>query len=187
LLLPPPKASRAGRKRAGGGAREPVEPAVRSEGTGDDLGALLEEAWRVARRARRTVRRLYGRLGLSVGEAATLRDLERRGPQTVPQLARGRSLTRQHVRALVNELAERGWVERVENPAHRRSQLVRLTARGRTAARRLAEEEADFLGRLETGLDARALREAAGVLRAVGRALRRRSVEVQAPSSSAAS
>ena len=59
------------------------------------------------------------------------RSLELGGPQTVPQLARARPVSRQHIQTMVNQLAENGLVELIDNPAHRRSKLVRLTDAGR--------------------------------------------------------
>lgn len=59
-----------------------------------------------------------------------MRLLEEQGPLTVPQLARERQVSRQHVQTVVNELLERGWLELVENPSHKRSKLVRFTPLG---------------------------------------------------------
>jgi DNA-binding MarR family transcriptional regulator len=91
----------------------------------------------------------------------------------VPQLARARSLTRQHVQALVNGLAAQGYVELVENPAHKRSRLVCLTPRGSGLVRRIRRREEGVLARLEIPLSAGELQAAAGVVRAVRVALER--------------
>lgn len=73
---------------------------------------------------------------LSGGRREVLRDLDRDGALTVPQLARSRSFSRQHAQVLVNSLQREGLVELRPNPAHRRSPLVRVTETGRA---RLAE------------------------------------------------
>ncbi len=62
-----------------------------------------------------------------------LRSLARDGPQTVPRLARARPVSRQRIQKLADELAADGLVEFIDNPAHRRSRLVRLTAEGEAA------------------------------------------------------
>jgi DNA-binding MarR family transcriptional regulator len=87
------------------------------------------------------VRRLFHKLGhgvaalhqnsdISVGMRAVLESIIDGGPQTVPHMARIRPVTRQHVQALVNELLEGGYVEYIDNPAHKRSKLVNSTKRG---------------------------------------------------------
>lgn len=66
------------------------------------------------------------------GEFGVLRTLVTDGPQTVPQMASSRPVSRQHCQTIVNSLAEQGLVEFVDNPRHKRSKLVRVTKRGRT-------------------------------------------------------
>lgn len=60
-----------------------------------------------------------------------VRRLRAVGEQTVPQLAQFRGVSRQHVQVTVNDLVQRGLVEVLDNPRHKRSKLVRLTTRGR--------------------------------------------------------
>jgi DNA-binding MarR family transcriptional regulator len=64
------------------------------------------------------------------GTWGVLRSLAEEGPQTVPQLARARPVARQRIQKLADEMAADGLVEFVDNPAHRRSKLLRLTAAG---------------------------------------------------------
>lgn len=98
-------------------------------------------------------RRLFQRLGtefqpvpggapLSASQRAVLEFLDRGGAQTVPEIARQRSVSRQHIQVGVNELLERGWLETQPNPAHRRSPLILLTQAGRDrlAAAQTVEE-----------------------------------------------
>ena len=61
-----------------------------------------------------------------------LQSLQTFGPQTVPQLARNRNTSRQSVQMSINRLARAGAVEWVSNPAHKRSDFVQLTEKGRT-------------------------------------------------------
>jgi len=77
-----------------------------------------------------------GSLGASQGallpaETLVLNILAQAGPQTVPQIARARTTSRQNIQIMVNRLEREGFVESVPNPAHRRSLLVALTERGR--------------------------------------------------------
>lgn len=59
-----------------------------------------------------------------------LLDLKERGPQTVPQLARYRRVSRQHVQVIANRLIEAGLIVTQPNPAHLRSCLLGLTPAG---------------------------------------------------------
>jgi DNA-binding MarR family transcriptional regulator len=83
--------------------------------------------------------------GVSVGVRAVLDLLARHGPMTVPQMGRAQSLSRQFVQRMVNEAAADGLVELVDNPAHRRSRLVRLTPPGRAAIAAVTAREHELL------------------------------------------
>jgi DNA-binding MarR family transcriptional regulator len=65
------------------------------------------------------------------GDYGLLRLLIQNGPQTVPELARLRPISRQHCQTIINGLADGGYIEFVENPKHKRSHLVRVTKKGR--------------------------------------------------------
>lgn len=80
--------------------------------------------------------------GLSVAMRALLERLHEAGPETVPQAARALALPRQVIQRLADALRARGLVERVPNPAHRRSPLVRLTPDGAATMTRLLAREA---------------------------------------------
>jgi DNA-binding MarR family transcriptional regulator len=69
------------------------------------------------------------------GAFGFVRSLALLGPLTVPQIAQMRPTSRQRMQRLADELAAEGLVEFVENPAHRRSKLVRLTRKGETRYR----------------------------------------------------
>ena len=93
--------------------------------------------------------------------------LHRLGPQTVPQMARARPVSRQYIQTLVNLLARQGHVDFIENPAHKRSALVRLTPRGKAFVEAMSERERKIVGRLRIGVAEGELRRGAAVLRAV--------------------
>lgn len=65
------------------------------------------------------------------GEWGTLRMLVKDGPQTVPEMARTRPMSRQHCQTIVNTLEAEGTVELIDNPKHKKSKLVRITRKGR--------------------------------------------------------
>jgi DNA-binding MarR family transcriptional regulator len=82
---------------------------------------------------------------ITMAMRAVLEFLGRNGPTSVPNIARSRRVTRQHIQVQVNALLEEGCVAQQDNPAHRRSPLVALTSRGeRTLARMRVREAAVF-------------------------------------------
>jgi DNA-binding MarR family transcriptional regulator len=61
---------------------------------------------------------------------ALLRILKLYGPQTVPQIARMRSVSRQYIQRLANDIVEEGYAEFGSNPGHKRSQFLKITPKG---------------------------------------------------------
>ena len=53
------------------------------------------------------------------------------GPQTVPQLAGARPVSRQHIQQIANQAEADGLIAFIDNPAHKKSKLVSLTDAGR--------------------------------------------------------
>lgn len=86
--------------------------------------------------------------GVGAGVRAVLDMLRLGGPMTVPRMGRAQALSRQFVQRMVNDAAERGFVEAIPNPAHRRSSLIRLTDAGRTAIETVIAHEHGLLGRV---------------------------------------
>lgn len=99
------------------------------------------------------------------GILGMLRSLALEGPQTVPQIARSRPVARQHIQRLANEAEAEGLIEFVDNPAHRRSKLMRITPKGETTYGELMGRMAGFSEELASGMDAGAIAEATEVLR----------------------
>jgi DNA-binding MarR family transcriptional regulator len=103
-----------------------------------------------------------------------LRTLKLEGPKTVPQIARLRPVARQLIQTLADEAAAEGLVEFIDNPHHKRSKLVCLTAKGEA---RYAELTARIMAgcvELANGLDATKLRHATSTLTAIRERLAKR-------------
>lgn len=94
------------------------------------------------------------------------------GETTVPAMARARGVSRQHVQQQVDALLDKDFVERGENPAHKRSPLIMLTDKGRALIQNMRAEERNALGRLQAGVSDASVMEAAHVLGAWREALR---------------
>jgi len=131
------------------------------------LEALIDETRALFHRLKLVAEDVHGQGPLSAGRRGVLRDLHRRGPQTVPQLARARPVSRQHIQSLVNDLEEDGYVELIDNPAHQRSRLVRLTTAGGKCLRTMEQLESKLIGKLDLGVSQARLGAAAKVLREV--------------------
>ncbi|AYY13832.1 MarR family transcriptional regulator [Actinobacteria bacterium YIM 96077] len=118
----------------------------------DALAERLAEVYLVVGPLYRKVQRIVERdqpiMGMSVGVRAVLYQLRREGDMTVPQMARTQDLSRQFVQRMVNDAHTAGWVEIVENPAHRRSHLVRVTPAGVSAIDAVIERELRLLSRV---------------------------------------
>jgi DNA-binding MarR family transcriptional regulator len=104
---------------------------------------------------------------------AVLELLLRTGPRTVPEMARVRGVSRQHIQQQVDALLERGLLSRQDNPAHRRSPRIVLTDRGRALIQDMRARELDELAQMQVGVSDHAVQEAAQVLGAWRAALRR--------------
>jgi DNA-binding MarR family transcriptional regulator len=71
------------------------------------------------------------------GAFGFMRSLSLLGALTVPQIAQMRPTSRQRMQRLADELAAEGLVKFIDNPKHRRSKLVQLTAQGHARYREL--------------------------------------------------
>ena len=93
-----------------------------------------------------------------------LNTLKTEGPRTVPQIARSRPVSRQHIQTLADDMAADGLVEFIANPAHKRSKLVRLTPRGEAVHADLTARMGELCDRFAQDMDEAELRTAARVL-----------------------
>jgi DNA-binding MarR family transcriptional regulator len=110
---------------------------------------------------------------LSAGERKVLQLLDRLGPQTVPDIARIRSTSRQNIQVLINRLAAENCVELTENPAHKRSALVGVTNRGKVVSASCKAQETMFSQRLESEVSKAEVVAAAALLSKLGQLLAR--------------
>src|SRR3712207_8221001 len=95
----------------------------------DALTELMLEVFRVNGDLLSEGNRLTSSLGQTSARWQILGAL-RSGPLTVADIARNMGLARQSVQRTADVLAGDGVVEFVDNPAHRRAKLVRVTTLG---------------------------------------------------------
>ena len=115
--------------------------------------------------------RLHANEPVTLGMRGVLEFLARHGPATVPYVARSRHVTRQHIQGLVDALLELDLVALEENPAHRRSVLVRSAPGGDKVIDRMRRREQRFFEEAGLGRKPDDLRRAAKALRTVRTAL----------------
>lgn len=106
------------------------------------------------------------------GYWSVLRLLKVNGSQTVPQLARYRYVPRQSVQKLANEMLNDGVIEFLNNPAHKRSKLLRLTPKGEAVFAEMSDRIASLAETLAEQQDAAQLQNAADVVKHLHEQLR---------------
>jgi len=146
-------------------ARSPTRRRIPEEA---ELHAAVDELTMTAAllyfRMRKAAEEMLGEGEQSSGRRSVLKGLVKAGPQTVPQMARLRAVSRQHIQKLVNGLLTDGLVELLDNPAHKRSKLVQITAAGQSVAEATSLREAKILPELARGLELEDIRTATTVL-----------------------
>jgi DNA-binding MarR family transcriptional regulator len=108
------------------------------------------------------------------GNWGLMRILREEGPKTVPDIARMRSVSRQYIQKLANELIDDGLIEMVDNPAHKRSKLMRLSRAGERRFDLLTRRFRTFLAELGDGFRVGDLRVTTETIRQLRRKLARR-------------
>jgi len=136
-----------------------------------ELQTLFRETISLFHGLQATAASVHRHANLTAALRGVLFGLAESGPQTVPQMARLRPTSRQHIQVLVNRLRDLGLVLAEENPDHRRSRLVRLTPEGERTARMIRDREAHLLAQAAIPVTAAEIAAAAATLRAVRTAL----------------
>ncbi len=111
-------------------------------------------------RLRTVAEGLHRDVGINPSMRAVMESLAARRGQSVPDIARSRGGSRQHVQTIVNALLAGGFVATVDNPAHRRSPLLDLTKSGRATFAEVSRREAAPLARIARDFPAAPLRAA---------------------------
>jgi len=91
--------------------------------------------------------------GVNASMRAVLEALYPDAQATVPEIARRKQVTRQHIQQIVNQLLAAGLVETLDNPAHKRSPLIALSPAGQGIFERIISREVELLRMLEGEFD----------------------------------
>lgn len=100
--------------------------------TPDEIALLVADVYEAAGALRRLGERTAGTEGLTQARWQVLSVVSEEA-LTVPQAARRLGVTRQNVQRVANDLVEQGFAAYAENPDHRGSPVLTLTAGGRDA------------------------------------------------------
>jgi DNA-binding MarR family transcriptional regulator len=91
---------------------------------------------------------MHAGIGVTASMRAVMSALAGERGRTVPDLARERGVSRQHIQSVINELLAAGLVATTRNPSHRRSPLLTLTDEGQRRLRTIGERETQYLTRI---------------------------------------
>ena len=106
-----------------------------------EIENLLNEVRLLYHRIVQVGEQLHVDESVTLGMRAVLEFLLKNGSTTVPDIARSRSVTRQHIQSLVNALLEQDLVVLEDNPLHKRSSVATLTKEGERVIRRMRKRE----------------------------------------------
>jgi DNA-binding MarR family transcriptional regulator len=107
---------------------------------------------------------LHGDMEVTTAMRAVMESLSASGAMTVPQIAKLKGVTRQHIQLLADALVAAGLAAVKENPAHRRSSLIALTEKGKRTFAKMEAREGPVIEELAGEFDAQALERATSVL-----------------------
>ena len=91
--------------------------------------------------------------GLTAADRAVMEFLYPDAALTVPHVARQYQVSRQHVQVTANRLLEEGLLRSEDNPQHRRSPLLRLSALGRDTFAEIRRTEEALLDELYADIE----------------------------------
>ena len=129
-----------------------------------ELPALVHEVRTCFNQLRALAERLHQDLGVNPSMRAVMESLAATPGQTVPEIARSKGVSRQHIQSVMNGLLDEDLVATRENPAHKRSPQFALTRRGCAIFTTIAGREEAPLERLAAALPGPALRQARSTL-----------------------
>jgi DNA-binding MarR family transcriptional regulator len=144
----------------------------------DHIAALTKELRLCFHRMAALGDALHADLGITAAMRGVMESLSDGAALTVPQVARAKSVTRQHIQVLVNQLVAARLVHSKPNPRDKRSPLIALTAEGRKVFRAMSEREATVLADLAHAMRGTDTEAALAVLEELHRQLDQRLREV---------
>jgi DNA-binding MarR family transcriptional regulator len=125
-------------------------------GDGEEFARLIADVYELSGRLREEGERIAAGAGQTQARWQLMSVVSER-PLTVPQAARRLGISRQGAQRTANDLLDAGLAALVENPDHRVSKLLELTAAGCEALAAITVQAGEFNARLEDAAGARDL------------------------------
>ena len=116
---------------------------------------------------------LLADLDCTAADRGILMELSELGPQTVPALAQGRSVSRQAMQKVVDRLVGRKWLAYALNPRHQRSQLITITGTGSRIFAKMRARELELLASWKLPVRLGELQSVTETLAVMGQSLRK--------------
>jgi len=137
---------------------------------------LVWHTRRLFQQLRETSDELLQGTGINPSQRAVLEFLVRDGSQSVATMAREKQVSRQHVQKVVNTLLQLSLVEPLDNPEHKRSPLIRVTAKGKRLFARISERESALLRAMAKNFDEGDIQDSVRTMKRIGAWLKTESV-----------
>lgn len=106
-------------------------------------------------------------LGITAAMRAVMEYVQTSGPEAVPMIARAKNVSRQHIQQLADALVDAGLAQWKDNPRHKRSALLALTAGGQQRFSEIRKREAVALAGIAAKLDGGEVDQAAETVSAL--------------------
>ncbi|MEQ8736759.1 MAG: MarR family winged helix-turn-helix transcriptional regulator [Rhodospirillaceae bacterium] len=114
------------------------------------LDAVIRSIRACFNRLKATGDALHADVGITSAMRAVMESLAEGGAQTVPDVAKNKRVSRQHIQTLADQVAQAGLLTFKKNPSHKRSSLMGLTANGKRAFAAMKDREVVALQELAT-------------------------------------
>lgn len=111
-------------------------------------------------------------LAITAAMRAVMEYLDGNGPEAVPNIARAKNVSRQHIQQLADALVQAGFAKWGDNPRHKRSALLMLTAEGKKRFAEIRRREAKALAEIAAKLDAADIQTASDAVAALRSAVK---------------
>lgn len=117
-----------------------------------ELMALIREIRTAFNQMKGLAEQLHADLGITPSMRAVLEAFVQNAPRTVPEVAREKGVSRQHVQTVADAMVDAGLLSAEDNPGHKRSPYYRPTAHGDHLFAEIRAREAAPLAKLAAAL-----------------------------------
>jgi DNA-binding MarR family transcriptional regulator len=146
-----------------------------SPSTTEPVNALRLKAWldvvRSYQKCSAVLETAIAPLGIKLAQHDVLLNLLHDTELTQQQLAERSYVTKSHMSAVINDMIERGWLQRETSETDRRSKMVSLTRAGRSLAGKAFAAQADVINAMAEPLSDKQLADVSKMMDHIWHAL----------------